>query len=68
MNKSYAILTMSERLRKGELIYIGETCIEFNISVPTFRRYMSMLRNFFWDTDLIEIEYNITKKGYQIKK
>lgn len=64
MNKSYVLLCMCEKLKNDKPIVIEETCQEYGISVPTFRRYIATLRDFFWDTYQMEIVYDVKKKEY----
>ena len=68
MNKSYVLLCMCETLKNNRPIVIEETCQEYGISVPTFRRYIYTLRDFFWDTYQIEIIYDGRKKEYLCDK
>lgn len=67
MTKSYVLLCMYEKLKKGENINIDRCCNEFDISVPTFRRYMSALRNFLCENQNKEIVYGVKEKSYFIK-
>ena len=64
MNKSYVLLCMCEKLKGNHPITIDGACRDYGISVPTFRRYISTLRDFFWDTFQIEIVYDGKKKEY----
>lgn len=64
MNKSYVLLCMCEKLKNHKSLVIEETCQEYGISVPTFRRYIAMLRDFFWDTFQTEIVYDVKNKKY----
>lgn len=66
MNKSYVLLNMCESLKNGESITIDSCCREYKISIPTFRRYISALRDFFWEKYNAEIEYNANEKVYNL--
>ena len=68
MNKSYVLLCMCEKLKGNHPITIESTCVEYGISVPTFRRYISTLRDFFWDTYQIEIVYDGKRKEYSCEQ
>jgi len=65
-NKSYIILTMFEELRRGNLLQINNVCTEYEISAPTFRRYISLLRSFFWEQYKLEIVYDYEKRAYKL--
>ena len=47
MNKSYVVLRLYDKFRKGKKIKITECCGEYGISVSTFRRYIAFLRGYF---------------------
>ena len=67
MNKSYVLLCLYEKLQSGKGIQIETCCKEFGISVPTFRRYISILRDFFWEKHNSEIKYDIKQKEYRVE-
>ena len=46
---------------------INECCGEFGISVPTFRRYLSFLRDYFCENFSQEIIYDAENKKYILK-
>ena len=68
MNKCYVVLDMYERLKSGEMIFLNKSCTEYGISEPTFRRYLSNLRNFFCEKQAMEIVYVPKFKGYELRK
>ena len=68
MNKSFAVLCLYDRLLSGKPVRINESVQELGISVPTFRRYLSLLRDFCWDKDKSEIRYNSIKQEYTLIK
>ena len=67
MNKSYVLLCLCERLKNGEELNIGTCCLEHKISIPTFRRYISLLKNFFWQELGEELIYDCKNQVYKIK-
>lgn len=67
MNKSYAMLLLYEKFFEGEEVSIDQVCKECGISIPTFRRYIATLRDFFWEKHQKEIKYDIKKKVYYVK-
>ncbi|MBQ2909057.1 MAG: hypothetical protein IKC33_01315 [Clostridia bacterium] len=68
MNKSYVLLLMCEDLKKGKPIRFDECLQKYKISVPTFRRYIAVLRDFFIEELGKEIIYVPTEKCYRVKK
>ena len=66
MNKSYVLLCMCEKLQSGCGLQIEDCCNEYGISVPTFRRYIAILRNFFIEKYNSEIKYDQKSKEYRI--
>ena len=64
MNKSYALLYLCEQLKEGKAIDMQTCMLVYDISVPTFRRYMADLRAFFTEKYGLEIKYISAKKGY----
>ena len=68
MNKCYVVLDMYERLKNGEMINLNNSCKEYGISEPTFRRYLSVLRNFCCKKLRREIAYIPKCKGYELRK
>jgi len=66
MKKCYILLDLyTTLLRHGE-ISIDACCNEYAISVPTFRRYLSDLRNYFLEKQGKEIIYDPVKKVYAL--
>ncbi len=66
MKKCYAVLCMCEDLRKGRQLNIQECCNRYRISVATFRRYVALLRMFFWEERQQSIVYDSLTQTYQI--
>ncbi len=66
MNKSFAVLYLYEKLKRGERIYISSCCEEYQISIPTFRRYVSTLREFFGEQHAQKIFYDREQKAYYL--
>ncbi len=67
MQKTKIVLALYALLKDGEQISLEGFCNEHQISVPTFRRYMSLVREFVWEKHLEEIVYDKDKKVYVIK-
>ena len=66
MNKTFIILCLCRKLENGETLKIKSICDEYEISVPTFRRYILLLRNFFSEFDASEIIYDAQKSCYKL--
>ena len=66
MNKCYVLLDLYSTLINGGEISITECCNEYNISIPTFRRYIACLRNYCLEKEGKEIVYNALQKVYKI--
>ena len=62
------LLFLNEKLQNGELISLEECCSNYKISIPTFRRYLSTLREFFWEEFEQEVKYFSAKKAYGLVK
>ena len=67
MNKSYTLLSLYDDLLCGKAIYIERCCAEFAISVPTFRRYLCLLRSFLWEEKGLELVYDRQEEAYYIR-
>ena len=57
MNKSQIVLMIYDRLNKGEQILLVEIMNEFDISLSTFRRYISEINIFLSDTYQSKVVY-----------
>ena len=68
MSKCYAVLCMCEDLTKGKILMIENCLSEYEISVPTFRRYISLLRIYFAERCCMELIYDKQLKGYRLEK
>ena len=44
-------------LKRGEMVCLEEVCDRYSVSVPTFRRYVALLRDYFWQEFSIEIVF-----------
>lgn len=66
MNKSYVLLRMYDTLHNGAGIRIAECCGKYEISIPTFRRYIAFLRGYFNEVCGKEILYDAEKTEYRI--
>ena len=64
MKKCYAVLCMCEDLHNGKKLNIKESCSRYGISVSTFRRYIALLRSFFWEQRLQTIVYDGLTQTY----
>ncbi len=67
MKKSSILLRIYDKLKAGKYLEINECCGEFGISVPTFRRYLSFLRDYFCENFSQEIIYDAENKKYILK-
>lgn len=64
MKKTAAVLWLYDEFGQGRSIGIGECCCELGISVPTFRRYIALLRAYFMEKHGRDIVYDTLKKAY----
>ena len=55
MSKSYTILCLSDMLKRNEILSLEPVCETYKISAPTFRRYVALLRDYFWQEHNREI-------------
>lgn len=67
MNKSYVLLRMYDKLKNGKFISLNDCCTEYGISVPTFRRYVAFLREYFSEVYAKEIVYDSENMFYILK-
>lgn len=69
-NKSFRLLSMYERLNKGELISKTRLAREFNVTEKSVQRDIDDLRAYLADVHFSEIyaaiEYDKTEKGYRL--
>jgi len=68
MNKSYAILHIYTKLMDGNSIKSEECCNEYQISMPTFYRYLAFLRNYFCEELGAELIYDKKSEQYFLQK
>lgn len=68
MSKSYILLQMYDDLRSGTGIRIAECCGKYEISVATFRRYISFLRGYFNEMYGCELIYDADSSLYRLKR
>lgn len=69
MNKSQVVLMIYDRLNKGEQILLVEIMNEFDISLSTFRRYISEINIFLSDTYQNKVVYyDFLTNSYYLKE
>ena len=69
MNKSQIVLMIYDRLNKGEQILLVEIMNEFDISLSTFRRYISEINIFLSDTYQNKVVYYVfLTNSYYLKE
>ena len=69
MNKSQIVLMIYDRLNKGEQILLVEIMNEFDISLSTFRRYISEINIFLSDTFQNKVVYyDFLTNSYYLKE
>ena len=69
MNKSQIVLMIYDRLNKGEQILLVEIMNEFDISLSTFRRYISEINIFLSDTYQNKVVYyDFLTNSYYLKE
>ena len=64
MNKTIVILNIYEDLLEGKVINMCECCVLYGISVPTFYRYLNVIRNYAMERHGREIVCDHEKFGY----
>lgn len=65
--KSQIVLVMYDKLINHKQIYMNEIINEYNISVRTFRRYISEINSFFWNSyKNLTIHYDHLEKCYYL--
>lgn len=67
MTKSYILLCLFEALSNGQELKIHNCCKEYAISVPTFRRYIAELRDFYCEKSCYEVVYDTHSQSYKLK-
>jgi predicted DNA-binding transcriptional regulator YafY len=69
-NKSFRLLSIYERLNKGELLTKDKMAIEFNVSEKTIQRDIDDLRAYLAETHFadgeVAIKYDKVKNGYYL--
>ncbi|MBQ4268093.1 MAG: DeoR family transcriptional regulator [Clostridia bacterium] len=68
MNKSWVILALYDVLKQNGKISLEKCCAEYKISAPTFRRYLALLRSYFWEVYRCEIKYDLKTGEYAVKQ
>ncbi len=67
MKKTKKVLYLYSALINGEEIKMESFCSEYKVSIPTFRRYLSLVRDFLWEKYLKEVNYDKNNQTYTIK-
>lgn len=68
VNKSYILLDLYSVLTRHGELSINSCCNEYGISISTFRRYISCLRNYFLEKEGKDIIYNALKRVYVLEE
>ena len=68
MNKTTVILNIYEDLLEGKIINMCECCVVYGISVPTFYRYLNVIRNHAMERHGREILCSQEKSGYFMER
>ena len=69
MNKTQAVLYLYYYLQQGKSIYLDEVMNDFNISLSTFRRYISELNIFLCETYQNKVlYYDYSSYSYYLKE
>ena len=68
MDKSSVVLNLYDRLMKNKRLNAVEVCEEYEISIATFYRYVSILRTHVQTKCIGEMIYDPVKKSYEILK
>ncbi|MBQ4268094.1 MAG: hypothetical protein IJB97_00420 [Clostridia bacterium] len=67
MNKSIVVLAMYDRLADGRNLKLEQCIAEYRISLPTFRRYLALLRDYCLEAHGREIVYDKMEKCYRLR-
>ncbi len=67
MRKDFILLSMYDKFSQGKTIRVDSCCVEYAISVPTFHRYLAVLRTYFAEVYAKEIVYDSLGKKYLLK-
>lgn len=66
VNKTYVVLILYDMLKQKKVVKINYFCQAYGISIPTFRRYLSLIREYLWENYLLTVTYDREKSGYYI--
>ena len=64
MDKTTVILNIYDDLLEGKVINMCSYCVDYGISVPTFYRYMNVIRNHAMERRGVDIICSKEKSGY----
>jgi len=67
MKKSYVVLCMCNELLQGKKLNLKKCCSLYGISASTFRRYLALLRSFFWEQLEQVVLYDGSTQTYGLK-
>ena len=67
MGKSYILLRLYDKFKRGQEVKIDECCSQYDISISTFRRYIAFLRGYFNEFYGQEIKYDTEGTKYILK-
>ncbi len=67
MKKDFILLSMYDKFCQGKPIRVDSCCLEYGISIPTFHRYLAVLRFYFAEAYAKEIVYDCLGKKYLLK-
>ena len=68
MSKSYVVLHLYDAFTKGEPVTVEKCCKAYDISIPTYRRYIALLRDYFMEEYNYEIVYSKSRNTYYLRK
>ena len=68
MNKSYLVLCMHQDLENGKGLSLKDWCSQNQMTVSSFRRYVALLRDFYWHEKQTFIIYDAKRQRYILSK
>lgn len=68
MNKTTIVLCIYDDLLNGIKINSGICRKSYGISETTFYRYISIIRAHFWESQMIDVVFDVKKQTYLLEK
>ncbi|MBR2974371.1 MAG: hypothetical protein IKC47_01340 [Clostridia bacterium] len=68
MNKTAIVLDIYDDLRIGEVVNSGVCRKRYGISESTFYRYISEIRAHVWETQTIDVVFDVKRQTYVVER